>query len=580
MKALPKTNTPSSLGTKSPSYLILRSGTWHFRKIVPRKYRKLLGDLKELRVSLKTGLLREARIKAFKIAFNSYKIFRTAQNNCFIMKKLDKKEIRSLIKSWLVEGLDFYENEHLTHSTPLSPEQQLSNIESMDQLVQFFKNKLAAADYSVINQDWLISQLKKHDLPIPETNSLDMKMLSAEFMKATVELSKIQAKRYEGDFSDTSFFNETKDKVLPHQNEKTTDYDEVINATLVSEALHVYIDEKVRSNSWTQRTVADFVPKLKFFIQFTGDIPVNQISKDTIRNFKIIIDKLPSRYTLSKEYRKLSLKKLMAMDIPVEKKMSASSLSKYYGTINSFLIWLDKNYNNVNSGLTGILTIKINQQIDRLRDIFTTEDLDKIFKSDIFVKKNSKQSYKYWVPLLGLYSGMRLEEICQLYLSDIVVQEGINCININDDGADKQLKTPAANRIIPIRPILINSLGFLDFVQMQKNNGHDRLFPELKKQSGRFSHYVSRWFNSIFLVNIGIKSSQNRKLFHSFRHNFANACKIADVEEYKAREFLGHDVPGKSITYGRYGKRYSVKVLLNDVLERIELYEVQIPNVK
>ena len=100
---------------------------------------------------------------------------------------------------------------------------------------------------------------------------------------------------------------------------------------------------------------------------------------------------------------------------------------------------------------------------------------------------------------------MRIEEICQLYTSDIRREGFIWYFDINDDG-EKYLKTKAAIRKVPIHPHLIERFRFHDFVAKQKNCGAERLFPELKKHSGRYSHYASRWFNGDYLVKVGVKN--------------------------------------------------------------------------
>lgn len=201
--------------------------------------------------------------------------------------------------------------------------------------------------------------------------------------------------------------------------------------------------------------------------------------------------------------------------------------------------------------------------------MFTEADLAKIFQADIYTNYVDARSFKYWIPLLGYYTGMRLEEICQLYVEDLVLEDGLYCISVNDN-KDKKIKTPAAKRLVPLHPDLVERFQFPDFVESQKRKKHDRLFSDLRKQSGRYSHYASRWFNADFLKKVGVKSPDGKKVFHSFRHTFANACKVAGVDEFKAREFLGHDVSGKSITYGRYGKKYSVGILMADVVLKIK----------
>lgn len=541
---------------------------------VPKPFRKILGDLHELKVSLRTSKLREARLKAGRLASNAAMIYRLVQKESSLMQTLDKKTIRTLAKKWLIEGLDHYEQDFLSQTSPLTPQKQIDQQAALDNLAKVYQQRLASGEFSLIQYDWLASILKANDLPVPEENSLDVRKLAAEFMKATIELSRIQGNRTNGDFSDSSLLEEhvSQPSGEPSSPDPAPSVP-VKSGPLISDVLGLYIDEKKRAQAWTERSIGDFVPKLNFFVECVGNIPVDQLNRDMMRGFKAIVDKLPARYSQTKEYRNLTLKQLMALNIPMDKRMSPASLSKYYGTINTFLIWLKNNYDDISDGLTGVLNIKISHQVDNLRDIFTTDDLKSIFDPAVFTPRKLKSSFKYWVPLLGLYTGMRLEEICQLHTADIIIHDEIACISINDENGDKKLKTPAAKRIIPIHPILIDKLSFLGYVEKQRKAGQPRLFPELKKQSGRYSHYASRWFGD-YLVKIGVKTPESSKVFHSFRHTFANACKVAGVEEYKAREFLGHDVSGKSITYGRYGKKYSVKVLLDEVLMKIELFEV------
>ena len=89
-------------------------------------------------------------------------------------------------------------------------------------------------------------------------------------------------------------------------------------------------------------------------------------------------------------------------------------------------------------------------------EVFNKDDLTKIFSSPIHKKKEYLHSY-YWLPLLGLYMGARIEELCSLYLEDFKVEHGINIISINginiisiNSNHDKKLKSKAAERLIPV----------------------------------------------------------------------------------------------------------------------------------
>jgi len=578
MRASPSAYPTLSPGTKSPSHLVLRNGTWHFRMAVPTPCRPRLGGLNEFKASLRTGVLREAKLLAGKLAANAHLVYRHVQKDSIPMGNLDKKTIRALAKKWLLEGLDYYEAEHLSRDKPVNAEMREARKASLESMAAYYQEQLAAGDFSCVNPDWVAERLERENLPIPEKDSLEFKMLTAEFMKATVDLSKIQANRTIGDYSDSL----TADPIPSNSVEAVAVVRSADIASksvdpapdnLLSDVLDRYIEGRIRAGAWTERSQADFLPKLQFFKQQVGNIAIEKLSREHVRDFKLVVDRLPARYGITKKYKELSLEEVLKASIPLDDRMSPSSLSKYYGTINSFLIWLKKNYDGVGEGLSDVLAIKINRQVDALRDVFTEADLAKIFKSEIYAKAGAEKSFKYWIPLLGLYTGMRLEEICQLYVEDLVVEDGLYCLSVNDD-KDKKIKTPAAKRLVPLHPDLVDKFKFPDFVAEQKAKKNERLFPELRKQSGRFSHYASRWFNADFLVKVGVKSGDGKKVFHSFRHTFANACKVAGVDEYKAREVLGHDVSGKSITYGRYGKRYSVAILMTDVILKVKVVDV------
>lgn len=70
---------------------------------------------------------------------------------------------------------------------------------------------------------------------------------------------------------------------------------------------------------------------------------------------------------------------------------------------------------------------------------------------------------------MGLYTGARLNEICQLQFDDIQEEDGIKFISINENDG-KHVKTKAGIRKIPIHQELIK-LGFWEFVNlMQKQS--------------------------------------------------------------------------------------------------------------
>ncbi|MBR6411631.1 MAG: site-specific integrase [Alphaproteobacteria bacterium] len=172
-----------------------------------------------------------------------------------------------------------------------------------------------------------------------------------------------------------------------------------------------------------------------------------------------------------------------------------------------------------------IILTSLNEFIDLPKDLsgttrepFTVDDLHKIFNPKTYPDPHAKANQaKFWIPIISLYHGSRLNEICQLDVLDIVKEQGIPCISINDNGNDKSVKNRGSKRVIPIHPKLLQ-MGFLYFVEYQRQEKQTKLFGNCVKQSRNgFGGPIQHWFGR-YLDSIGIKSKT--KVFHSFRHTW------------------------------------------------------------
>jgi len=94
------------------------------------------------------------------------------------------------------------------------------------------------------------------------------------------------------------------------------------------------------------------------------------------------------------------------------------------------------------------LQIKTNKNnpVAKERSPFDRSDIDAIFGANLALKKE----YQKWLPMLGYYTGARLNELCQLHLSDIRKEGHVWYLDINNDTDDKRLKTPSSKRKVPI----------------------------------------------------------------------------------------------------------------------------------
>lgn len=195
------------------------------------------------------------------------------------------------------------------------------------------------------------------------------------------------------------------------------------------------------------------------------------------------------------------------------------------------------------------------------RKPFSMDDLKNIFAPENLVKK-TRHPEEFWLPLLGIFTGGRISELCQLRIKDIYQVNQIWVISINEE-EDKIVKTTAGIRTIPLHPQLIE-LGFLDYINDVKHfNG--RLFPELiTDQFGHYGKQPSRRFG-VYLDKIGI--TEKSKVFHSFRSTANNQLKQAGVPEETRCQFIGHE--HETTNSATYAEPHSIGYLLDHVASKL-----------
>jgi integrase len=154
---------------------------------------------------------------------------------------------------------------------------------------------------------------------------------------------------------------------------------------------------------------------------------------------------------------------------------------------------------------------------------------------------NRPRRGRFWVPLLSLWTGMRLNECCQLLVNDLRVLDGTECIVIHeagdDDGgeADKRVKTAAGERYVPIHPEL-KRIGFMEYVTAMREGGQSRLFPDLPRgANGYYSDPFQKWFGRFLKAG----AAKPKTSFHSFPHAYRDALREANISQERARALGG-----------------------------------------
>jgi integrase len=244
--------------------------------------------------------------------------------------------------------------------------------------------------------------------------------------------------------------------------------------------------------------------------------------------------------------------------------MSVKSVNKHIARLGSLLKYCNDIGMIVNNPASG-LKLSEKQRADQERNVYAPEDIKKIVCG---LPMSVSCPERYWIPLIGLYSGLRLNEISQLYVEDVIMLDGCWCFNINAD-KNKRLKNAASARVIPVHPKLIE-LGLIQYCENIHKAGHPRLWMNLEwADISGYTNSICKWYQRFNRQHV---TEDPKKVFHSMRHTVADTLKQKGVPEVVIAEVLGHT--HTSITSGRYGKRYQPKILL-DALMQLD-YDVDI----
>ncbi len=493
----------------------------------------------------------------------------------------DERQAEDLAYNWLIKKIED-EKDRLKTSKNLSDDKRLYR-----ENLNFYETKYVNNEYSIIDDEMNL-YLFEDIHPKPSQNSLfDMRNA---FMRA-----KIQFLRYIYEY-----LNGVRREVEPDLIDRIYENQIVINETLksrkpqkpdmtLSEIVEAYNQTPSRDNT-SKATKERVASKMNLLADIIGkDKVIRQITADDLQELVYTIPFIPSRFGNGKTANKTIQQAIkMAKVDETLPCLSVKTQNDYIQTLSSVFMWakqkkfIDENpFDEVEMPAQDIRA----KQGDKYLP-FSITQLQAIFNIPVYrgCKNNRSGRLKpgekifrdayFWVPLLGLYTGARLNEICQLVLDDICIKEEIHIININDtDG--KKVKTIAGIRNVPIHPVLLK-LGFLEYVEQQRKDKYNklkRLFPELKLNSrNEYSAGMSKWFNrTLDKVNETIQNPddklQEKHVFHSFRHTFRTELRNHAVPKERVVRLCGWEAKdGLDEHYGTISMKELYKTISENIV--------------
>lgn len=283
-------------------------------------------------------------------------------------------------------------------------------------------------------------------------------------------------------------------------------------------------------------------------LPLVGNKRLNDVDSDDADVVMKALLQWPSNASKKPEFKGLSvseiIEKAIALQAPT---LGARTVEKYLDRLRAFFNWCDSR-----SYLTGsnpfsqrrLMTKDKRGQVQKVP--FDDADLARIFAPEL--RKTCDAPHKYWVPLIALFTGARLNEIAQLYVDDIYESGGVWLFKIIADKPDKKVKNKASERAVPVHQTLLD-LRFLEYVQDVKKAGFDRLFPNLPASTKNgYGDAVGDWFNGRHLrsgksgskvLRAGIDDP--KKTFHSLRYSVINRLYSITKERLLVAEISGHE---------------------------------------
>lgn len=370
----------------------------------------------------------------------------------------------------------------------------------------------------------------------------EYRYLCRRILRARLAAFRDELRRLQGDFSPPT----TTDPDFGPRRAKVPD-----DARTLRELIDAFV--KHREGTWAPSTKKNYAIITRVLEEICGEeTPLNEIDGDFCLRVLDTVKRLPSNYQKKALTRGKPIREVIdiaaAENMPI---VQPATIKMHLDKLGAFIRFgRDKGW--IVGNPMALVEVYDPVHPSEKRDPFTIEQLNKIFAMEPWASRNQRpggRPSRYWGPLIALFSGARLGEICGTRLDEIIQHNGISLIDIRHR-ADRTVKTGQSRRV-PVHAALIE-LGFLDFVGEQRDIGETMLFPEEKRNSnGLWGDALTDWFSrAIKDLNL-----VGRKLtMHAFRHTFEDALREADLHDTAiASALTGRWSPGQNKNYGTRG---------------------------
>lgn len=539
--------------------------TYYLRWRIPAYLQSMLGK-KEIKKSLGTCNFEEASLLIQSLQENIYETIDKIDDMNFV---LDEKSIDRLISKSMDDNLRKAKRELLASPPP----QQRLRSDAAVHNHHVLTHDIDAYEESALE---LLSSEGVNTSEI-DTSSLEFKELCYKMMLVKSETARIKVELSQSG-SDMEFKHPQLRKIKEAEKPVTTvvastTQEDSDNADYNSEKLSVMFDiyAKEKKNQIKEKTLLQYRQHLSMLIFVLGDIESISLNKKEVSRFKQMMLEIPAhRHT---KYPKHSAEKLVEVcrsgkDSP----MSSRTINNHILSLRTISAWAHKNGYMKSNPFSGMV-IKGSKKKSKTKNlVYDAKLLKEFFSTPAFHGRESharqttvgdyfeKDSF-YWYPLIGLYAGMRIEEICNMEVKDVYQKDGVWIFDVNEDG-HKSLKTAAATRIIPIHSKLLEA-GLIKHLNLNKRSKSAKLWDEKPNKFGNYGLGASKRLG-LYRKRLDVPDTHT---FHSFRATFIDALKQTGQQLHAVKALVGHEQD--DLTFDGYAGEYKAEAL-KEVIETIQ----------
>ena len=594
--------------------------TYYFRSYIPTDLIEYFDGVRQFRVSLKCAIksrsLRITKVLDVKVS-SLFEEIRIGMKSLDIeqIKEILRIEIRKqILHSHRVrEGTNRWDDDGIKRSLETIQKKEISLKDRLKSDSKSYKDEVESKLEGILQS--LDIQVEKNSLEFQKlrNNFIDLYLLRHDWMRELVN----QTGKTDDDFRKSAqqkigmdLFPELQETSIEdfrksaQQNVFKTKSVEVkynsVAGKKISEYAGLFYDRK-RLEETSEKEIGELNRNINDFIEVMGDLPIAQINKNVVSDYISFETRLPPQRRKSPKYRDLSIPQLLELE-GIETQ-SILNVNKRISKMSVFANWcVRQGFINESPFKDMQLSIKKNKSSGR--EPFNAKDLRRILAKETFLKwtvdfhhkhnpshnetgwfpkgkenwgttiKSStrnktlpaqpsgakNQMPYYWIFPLGILSGLRTNEMCQLRCSDVRKENRIWMIHV-EDTEDTNVKSVAGIRKVPLHPQLIK-LGFIEYIAKQRRKKKERIFWELTKSRDGYSKQVSRHYNERFLPALEIWK-KNVKVLYCTRHTFINKLYTEKVDENVIKTLVGHE---KEFTMKHYGgDPFSPERLLEEI---------------